>query len=191
MDIRRKEFVGQGLRAFSRHAILPKSPWGHQPRSSQPCTVGILWRLHHVGMIVINSISAPPYSRQWNAWLTGPSFQPWLGLCGDQPPPRSHSGATQSQFIEPKTHHPGNGRGFWRSVPGAGVKDQITEQKMPLVVSLLESPGFQEPCAQKQEQRPFHVLCYLTITFCFSHVSPICFEVDFCFSAYTRKFISA
>ena len=158
MNIKRKEFVGQGLHAFCGYASLPKSSWGHQPRSSPPLYCWDFMEAsscRHVGMIVINSISAPPHSRQWNAWLTDPSFQPWLGLRGYQSPPRSHSGATQNQFIEKRpSHHPGNGKGFWSSVPGAGGKDQRPEQKMPLVISLLESPGFQEPCAQNQGQRP-------------------------------------
>ena len=172
MNIKRKEFVGQGLRAFSGHASLPKSPWGHQPRSSQPCTVGILWRLHYVGMIVINSISAPPHSRQWNAWLTGPSFQPWLGLCGDQPPPMSHSGATQSQFIEPKTlPSPRKWQRLLELSARSWSQGPNNRRKDAAGFSLLESPGFQESCAQKEAQRPFHVLSYLTITFCISCLS--------------------
>ena len=61
------------------------------------------------------------------------------GLSGNQPPSRSSpSFASQEQ----KSCHPGNSKGFGSSSSGAGVKDQVSEQKMFLVSLSFGKLGF-------------------------------------------------
>lgn len=53
---------------------------------SSPHTIKILWRVPHVNMIIINSISSPSsLSREVGGALKFPSFESWLGLSGDWP----------------------------------------------------------------------------------------------------------
>lgn len=49
---------------------------------------------------------APPSSGEWGMGLKVPSFEPWLGLSGDQPPSGSPPRATslrQKTLLSPRT----------------------------------------------------------------------------------------
>ena len=57
MHIRRKRCIGQGIWGRAGASVpslgTPVSPDLHgvtNPEAPQPCALGILWRIHHVGM---------------------------------------------------------------------------------------------------------------------------------------------
>lgn len=64
-----------------------------------------------------------------------------LGLSGEQPPPRSPTRVIS--LAKGCSSHPGNCKGLRSPVSGTGIRDQVLDQKMPLMLlSLRKLKGF-------------------------------------------------
>ena len=177
---------------------MPVSPNLHgvtNLEAPQPCTVGILWRLHHVGMIVINSISALPHSRQWNAWLTRsklPAMARSLWWTAPtQEPFRSHPESIHRTKDPPITQEMARAFGAqWQELES---RTKYQNKRCPWWSHYWNRQDFRSLVPEPGAETITCSLFNLTITFCLSHLSlpHVLKSLDFCFSAYTRKFISA
>lgn len=129
--------VWKGLecRSFCPHrggvCPSPRRACVHQPGSSlKPVQWGALWRPQHAqlqplyfpaGWWVGVAESPKLLILAWSFWLPAPS--------------RSHPRAHLESHAQNKrcSCHSGTSKGFWSSVSGIGVQDQLLEQKMLLV----------------------------------------------------------
>ena len=130
MNSHRKRYGGEVQKGPEHRSFCPLGVGVHYPPSKwicsltwkifKPHTFGILWRLHHVGMIHQLHFQPSPLSCLQRRGV-GCKFKLLilLTLPGDQPP---HPGAHQEFSHRKKTcsHHPGNYRGLRNSVPESG-----------------------------------------------------------------------
>ena len=118
---------------LQEHGYVPQAG-----SSVNPTLLGVLWKLHHIGMIgyglhlQLFSFLKRMGVRRWKC--QGSNHMTWSSRW-----PAHRWPATQSRLIRKRcSYHPGNCKGFKGPVSGTRVKDQVSTKYAAVIASTIK-----------------------------------------------------
>lgn len=167
MDSQMKRNIQSEVWVGSKHRSICSFSWGVSPSwyvdvfaKLEVLWTMCCWDLMEASLwLIINTISSSyPFAGEWGQ---GWKFQTSnMGWCFQWPAPTQEP--PRVTWLEERlSYHPVNYKGFKRSVPGNGAKEQILEQKMLLVLLLLRKlQEFQELWVRNPGQKYIFISYY-------------------------------